>query len=497
MRVLDIINSDHVTVSCELFPPKLGKPLRDTERIVAEIARLKPSFISVTCGAGGSTGDHTVEIARCVQKDNGVTALAHVTCVSTPRAQIHRTLTLLREAGVENILALRGDLPADGSPACADFAHASDLIEEINRFGGFCVGGACYPEGHPESPNKQADLDGIRKKVDSGCAFLTTQMFFDNNILYNFLFRLLKHGINVPVVAGIMPITNVRQVKRTFALSGANLPPRFRAIVDRFGDDPAAMKQAGIAYATEQIIDLIANGVSHVHIYTMNQPDIAGTHHRQPFGDFPVTAFERETLRYLGNAKADERLMALIASVEAELRSDVRPRGVHRRLPIVVSEGRVAAGGHVFESSALAKNLCGCREAFFLAATLGAEADRRLRRFSALDLPRAAVWQAGCAAYLEEYIDGMEDGLRREAPGLYLRPRFSPGYGDLDISHQRAMFDLLELEKRLGLSLTQTHMMLPEKSVTAIAGLSDVPGARVGGCAACAKTDCPNRRKDA
>ena len=276
MRVLDIINSDHVTVSCELFPPKLGKPLRDTERIVAEIARLKPSFISVTCGAGGSTGDHTVEIARCVQKDNGVTALAHVTCVSTPRAQIHRTLALLHEAGVENILALRGDLPADGSPACADFAHASDLIEEINRFGGFCVGGACYPEGHPESPNKQADLDGIRKKVDSGCAFLTTQMFFDNNILYNFLFRLLKHGINVPVVAGIMPITNVRQVKRTFALSGANLPPRFRAIVDRFGDDPAAMKQAGIAYATEQIIDLIANGVSHVHIYTMNQPDIAG-----------------------------------------------------------------------------------------------------------------------------------------------------------------------------------------------------------------------------
>ena len=202
-----------------------------------------------------------------------------------------------------------------------------------------------------------------------------------------------------------------------------------------------------------------------------------------------MTAFERETLRYLGNAEADERLMALIASVEAELRGEVRPRGVHRRLPIAVSEGRVEAGGHAFESSALA------REAFFLAATLGAEADRRLRRFSALDLPRAAVWQAGCAAYLEEYLGGMEDGLRREAPGLYLRPRFSPGYGDLDISHQRAMFDLLELEKRLGLSLTQTHMMLPEKSVTAIAGLSDVPGARVGGCAACAKTDCPNRRR--
>ena len=208
-----------------------------------------------------------------------------------------------------------------------------------------------------------------------------------------------------------------------------------------------------------------------------------------------MTAFERETLRYLGNAEADERLMALIASVEAELRKDVRPRGVYRRLPIAVSEGRVEAGGHVFESIALAKNLSGGREGGGGGGPTRAEADRRLRRFSALDLPRAAVWQAGCAAYLEEYLGGMEDGLRREAPGLYLRPRFSPGYGDLDISHQRAMFDLLELEKRLGLSLTQTHMMLPEKSVTAIAGLSDVPGAREGGCAACAKTDCPNRRR--
>lgn len=277
MRVLEIINSDHVTVSCELFPPKLGKPLTDTQRVVAAIARLRPSFISVTCGAGGSTGDHTVEIARCVQKDNGVTALAHVTCVSTPREQIRRTLELLARAGVENILALRGDLPAGVDVKSLDFCHASDLIEEIVRFGGFCVGGACYPEGHPESPSKRADLDGIRRKVDAGCQFLTTQMFFDNNILYNFLFRLLKHGIDVPVIAGIMPITNEKQVRRVFTLSGAVVPPRFRAIVDRFGDNPPAMRQAGIAYATEQIIDLIANGVSHVHIYTMNQPDIAGS----------------------------------------------------------------------------------------------------------------------------------------------------------------------------------------------------------------------------
>ena len=210
-----------------------------------------------------------------------------------------------------------------------------------------------------------------------------------------------------------------------------------------------------------------------------------------------MTAFEREVLRYLGNAAPDARLTALIASVEAELRREVRPRGVRRRLNIAIEESGMTVEGFRFASRALSQNLRGCKEACFAAATLGAEADRRLRRFSALDLPRAAVWQAGCAAYLEEYLGGMEDGLRREAPGLYLRPRFSPGYGDLDISHQRAMFDLLELEKRLGLSLTQTHMMLPEKSVTAIAGLSDVPGARVGGCAACTKTDCPNRRKDA
>jgi len=277
MRVIDIIRSDRVTVSCELFPPKIGQPLHDIRRVVREIAQLQPSFISVTCGAGGSTGDHTVEVAREVQVENGVTALAHMTCLSTARAEILTTLEKLREYGVENILAIRGDLPENRESLRMDYAHASDLIGEIRRFGGFSVGGACYPEGHPESESKRADLDGIRRKVDAGCEFLTTQMFFDNNILYNFLFRLLKHGIQVPVIAGIMPVTREKQVRRIFELSGTTVPPRFRAIVDRFSDNPAAMKQAGIAYATEQIIDLIANGVSHVHIYTMNQPDIAGS----------------------------------------------------------------------------------------------------------------------------------------------------------------------------------------------------------------------------
>ncbi len=276
MKVTDIILSDRVTVSCELFPPKIGKPLADIKRIVREIAQLHPSFAQTTCSAGGSTGDRTVEVAKEVQLVNGVPALAHMTCVSSDQEDVRRTLKALEAGGVKNILALRGDLPADASQRKSDFLHASDLIKEIKRLGDFCVGGACYPEGHPESPNKLSDLDGLKRKVDSGCEFLTTQMFFDNNILYNFLFRLLKHGIEIPVIAGIMPITNAKQVQSTLKLSGTLLPPRFRAIVDRFGENPAAMKQAGIAYATEQIIDLIANSVSHIHIYTMNKPDIAG-----------------------------------------------------------------------------------------------------------------------------------------------------------------------------------------------------------------------------
>ena len=209
-----------------------------------------------------------------------------------------------------------------------------------------------------------------------------------------------------------------------------------------------------------------------------------------------MTAFEREVLRYLGNAAPDARLTALIASVEAELRREVRPRGVRRRLNIAIEESGMTVEGFRFASRALSQNLRGCKEACFAAATLGAEADRRLRRYAAVDLPRAAVWQAACAAYLEEYLDEMENALRAEAPGLYLRPRFSPGYGDLDISNQQAMFALLGLEKRLGLSLTPAWMMLPEKSVTAIIGLSAQPCRAAGGCAGCAKTDCPSRRRE-
>ncbi len=231
----------------------------------------------MTYGATGGTSDYTVELADEVCNVNHVPALAHLTCASSTREKVASVVAELKEKGIENILALRGDIPENADfPLPNQYRHASELIADIRAQGDFCIGGACYPEGHPEAETIFADLDHLKEKVDAGCEFLTTQMFFDNNILYNFLYKALKRGIDVPVVAGIMPITSRTQVKKSVALSGSMVPKRFLAIVDRFGDDPAAMKQAGIAYATEQIIDLIANGVNHVHIYTMNKPDVAG-----------------------------------------------------------------------------------------------------------------------------------------------------------------------------------------------------------------------------
>ena len=232
--------------------------------------------MSVTYGAGGSNSKNTLSIAEEVQK-SGVTALAHLTCVGQDEENLRASIHAFKASGIENILALRGDIP-EGDTAPQTFPHASDLINAIRREGAdFCIGGACYPEGHPESYNSDADIDGVRRKVESGCEFLTTQMFFDNNILYNYMFKLLRHDIRVPVIAGIMPVTNAKQIKRIMSLSSSSMPTRFKAIVDRFANNPEAMKQAGIAYATEQIIDLIANDVTHIHIYTMNRPDIAGS----------------------------------------------------------------------------------------------------------------------------------------------------------------------------------------------------------------------------
>lgn len=277
MKISELLRTKEVTISCELFPPKKGSELAKAHEVVREMARVKPAFMSVTYGASGGISEHTVDLANEVQNVNGVLALAHLTCASSGRDKIQEVLGELQNRKIENILALRGDIPADlDFPLPNQYHHASELIEEIKVFGDFCIGGACYPEGHPEADSVEADIEYLKQKVDAGCEFLTTQMFFDNNILYNFLYRALKKGIEVPVIAGIMPVTNANQIKRITSLSGTALPARFRAIVERFADKPAALKQAGIAYATDQIIDLIANGVNNIHIYTMNKPDVAG-----------------------------------------------------------------------------------------------------------------------------------------------------------------------------------------------------------------------------
>lgn len=276
MRLSELLNSEKVTISCELFPPKQGAQLANYKQIVKDMASLKPAYMSVTYGATGGTSDYTVELAHEVCKNN-IPALAHLTCASSTHEKVVEVISELKEKKIENILALRGDIPEHADfPLPNQYKYASELIADIKAQGDFCIGGACYPEGHPEAETIFEDLVHLKEKVNAGCEFLMTQMFFDNNILYNFMYKALKKGIDVPIVAGIMPVTNASQIKRIISLSGNMIPPRFLAIVDRFGDNPAAMKQAGIAYATEQIIDLIANGVNHVHIYTMNKPDIAG-----------------------------------------------------------------------------------------------------------------------------------------------------------------------------------------------------------------------------
>ena len=274
MKISEILKQDKVTLSFEVFPPKTSSTYESVARATQEIAALRPDFMSVTYGAGGGTSEHTVHIASDLQSQYGVNVLTHLTCVSSTRAHVSSMLDQFRQHGIQNVLALRGDIPQGGAPA-NDYHYAAELVRDIKAQGDFCVGGACYPEGHVEAANKTEDILHLKEKVEAGCEFLTTQMFFDNHILYNFLYRIREKGITVPVVAGIMPVTNVKQIKRITSMSGTYLPERFKAIVDRFGDNPDAMKQAGVIYATEQIIDLIANGVNHIHVYSMNKPEIA------------------------------------------------------------------------------------------------------------------------------------------------------------------------------------------------------------------------------
>lgn len=276
MKLNELFAKSKPTLSFEVFPPKAEDLFEKVSGAVSEIATLNPDYMSVTYGAGGGTSDFTVKIAEDIEKHHSVTALAHLTCVSSSKERVQSQLTQLKAAGIKNILALRGDIPKDKPEAkLGAYKYASELIQEIKTQGDFCIGGACYPEGHTECESLDEDIKNIAKKVEAGCDFLTTQMFFDNDILYSYIDKIRKKGIFVPVVAGIMPITNAKQIMRACELSGTVLPKRFIKIAERFGDKPEAMAQAGIAYATEQIIDLYASGIKNIHVYSMNKPEVA------------------------------------------------------------------------------------------------------------------------------------------------------------------------------------------------------------------------------
>lgn len=275
MKISEILKNNKVTVSFEVFPPKEWAKIADTKKVISEMVKDKPSFMSVTYGASGTTSGYTTEIANAI-REGGVTPLSHLTCLTSTKEKINSVLDDLENNGVENILALRGDIPKDFVIRDHQYYHhAYELVNEIKARGKFCIGAACYPEMHPESANRVEDIAHLKEKVDCGVDFLTTQMFFDNNVFYNFCEMCAIKEINVPIIAGIMPITNAGMIKRSVELSNSTLPEKFTKIMERFGDNPDAMKQAGIIYATEQIIDLMANGVNNIHIYTMNKPDVA------------------------------------------------------------------------------------------------------------------------------------------------------------------------------------------------------------------------------
>ena len=279
MKIIDLLTENKLTLSFEVFPPKTESVFDSVKHATEEIAKLKPAFMSVTYGAGGGTSKYTLDIAKNILKEYGVPTLAHLTCVSSTKQTVKERIADIRKSGIKNVMALRGDIPKDIENQDRngwDYKYAIDLVRELKEDNpDLCIGGACYPEIHPESANQKEDIKHLKEKVEAGCDFLTTQMFFDNNLLYNFLYKIREAGITVPIMPGIMPITNAKQVERAIKLSGSFMPQRFKSLVDKFGSSPDAMKQAGIIYATDQIIDLFANGIKNVHVYSMNKPDVA------------------------------------------------------------------------------------------------------------------------------------------------------------------------------------------------------------------------------
>lgn len=276
MKISDILSRDGVKLSFEVFPPKTDSSFDSVKKAVGEIAGMYPSFMSVTYGAGGGTSRYTLSIAKSINEIYSVPTIAHLTCISSTKQTVEQRINEFKENGIENILALRGDIPSGGLQSLSpDYLHATDLIPEIKAHGDFCIGCACYPEGHPESENKQSDLDYLKLKQDCGCDFFTTQMFFDNDIFYSFADSAAKNGITLPIIAGIMPITKAKQLERAQTLSGSYIPERLLKLAEKFGSDDKSMFSAGIYYCIEQIYELISNGFNNIHIYSMNNPACA------------------------------------------------------------------------------------------------------------------------------------------------------------------------------------------------------------------------------
>lgn len=275
MKIRDMISKGEPTVSFEIFPPKSNYALETVFDTLTELKDLHPDFISVTYGAGGTAQSNTVEIASRIKKDFGIESIAHLTGCTSTKEGMKRTLASIKESGIENILALRGDIPQEklaDKNWNPEYRYASELIDDIKAAGDFSIGAACYPEGHVDSINKVDDLKNLKKKMDHGADFMITQLFYDNDQFYQFKEKLELVGIEQPVIAGILPVLNIKQVKRIQEISGCNLPPKFLRILDRYEHDPASLQEAGIAYAVDQIIDLLSSGVDGVHIYTMNKP---------------------------------------------------------------------------------------------------------------------------------------------------------------------------------------------------------------------------------
>ena len=278
MRITEKLMVKDQLISFEVFPPKTDSAFDSIEWSVRKLAAFNPDFMSVTYGAGGGTSQYTTKIASLIKNRLDTTALAHLTCASTPIDTINQILDTLKENHIDNVLAMRGDIPQGyEKPQGEYYAYAYELVKHIKEYGYFDIGGACYPECHPECDTLEKDIENLKNKVDCGVDFLITQLFYDNDTFYSFLEKVRKKSIYAPVFAGIMPITNIKQIDRIIGLSGTKLPDEVKAFLDKYSDNPENLEKAGLEFAINQINDLLSNGVNGIHIYTMNKPYVART----------------------------------------------------------------------------------------------------------------------------------------------------------------------------------------------------------------------------